>query len=72
MRTCKHCKHWEKFTDQEDIRYHGPLGTCHSPKMVYAERNIPDDCLACWDYEGYKAGIYTGQDFGCIHWEQKP
>ena len=66
--TCENCKHWEKFTD---LRYYGPFGNCRSPKMVYYERNMPSGALAYWDYEGYKEGIYTGKDFGCIHWEKK-
>lgn len=69
--TCENCKHWEKFTDSSGLRYYGPFGNCHSPKMVYCERNMPSDALAYRDYEGYKAGIYTGKDFGCIHWEKK-
>lgn len=24
-----------------------------------------------WDYEGYRAGVYVGPKFGCIHWSKK-
>ena len=24
-----------------------------------------------WDYEGYRAGVYVGPKFGCIHWTKK-
>ncbi len=24
-----------------------------------------------WDYEGYRAGVYVGPKFGCIHWIKK-
>lgn len=27
------------------------------------------DCKAYgWDYESYRAGVYVGPKFGCIHW----
>jgi hypothetical protein len=31
----------------------------------------PDKCYG-WDYESYRAGVYVGPKFGCIHWEKKP
>jgi hypothetical protein len=29
-----------------------------------------DKCMG-WDSESYRAGVYVGPKFGCIHWEKK-
>lgn len=29
---------------------------------------VPLDRAIAWDAEGYSAGVYTGPEFGCIHW----
>jgi len=34
------------------------------------EEREPDKCYG-WDYKGYRAGVYVGPKFGCIHWEKK-
>jgi hypothetical protein len=65
---CGTCKHWNRFTDESDVRLHGAhVGTCSSNRFVYEEKT-PDDGLTYWDYEGYAAGFQTGQSFGCVHW----
>ena len=30
-----------------------------------------DDKAYGWDYESYRAGVYVGPKFGCIHWLKK-
>ena len=35
------------------------------PNRVEADR------AAGWDYEGYRAGVYVGPKFGCIHWAKR-
>jgi hypothetical protein len=34
------------------------------PKELTAEK---DKCYG-WDSESYVAGVYVGENFGCIHW----
>ena len=73
MNTCDKCQH---FT--QDNLYKN-LGECalmgDSNDLGYdrdAERLDGDDTKAYgWDYEGYSAGVYVGQKFGCIHWIAK-
>ena len=41
---------------------------CDSNKFTYHDIKESDQ-LAYWDAESYKAGIYVGEDFGCIHFK---
>ena len=68
---CKNCKYWEKQADNE-IRKDG-LGICKSKKFryMYDIDIYPIDGLVYWDADYYEAGIFVGQDFGCIHWKKK-
>ena len=70
---CKNCKHW---TTDNTYGYDGMIGTCDSDKFVYSysmtyldESNR--DMLMVSDYEGYMADFCTGEEFGCIHFEEK-
>lgn len=31
----------------------------------------PINGIRGWDSESYRAGVYVGPTFGCIHWEKK-
>ena len=67
-RNCKNCKHFEKFTDEFDLKYHGAeAGHCENPNFVYRCEGIKDGQLAYWDAESYAAGFYVTESFGCIH-----
>ena len=58
--TCKECKHWRNTF-------------CCSPKLDDEDEVGPvlDDGAGAWGYEGDRASIQTGPNFGCIHWEEK-
>lgn len=72
-RICKNCKYWEN----SDIGSYygckkGEYGECSSNKFCYQESNKDEkDNLVYWDYEGYSAGVMTGSDFGCVHFEPR-
>lgn len=69
---CSDCKHWERYTDKSIIKSRGEhSGECDSDKFVnleWADKSITDQ-LMYWDYESYAAGFFTGENFGCIHFE---
>lgn len=72
MDNCKNCKYFRKNTD----KYYKNYGECDCIKFVYdGFGNDPDynvtDQLIYSDYEGYRAYFNVGQDFGCIHFEEK-
>lgn len=59
---CKDCKYWNSESK-----------TCSNDKFIYSDtvKDLPDDGLLYYDYECYSAGFYTGENFGCIHGEDK-
>jgi len=57
--TCDKCAHYTARDEYCDL-----MGDFND------EPNGPDRC-AGWDYEGYRAGVYVGPKFGCIHWMKK-
>jgi hypothetical protein len=70
---CKNCKYWER-NKEKNLNY----GGCNSNKFEYDEGGYssnsvsatPDnknDELFYWDFEGYRAGFSTGENFGCVH-----
>ena len=69
---CKNCKHFEKTDIGEPTQ-----GDCDSDKFYYSDDRYTgevkkfDDKLEYWDYEGYSAGVYVGENFGCIHFKKK-
>jgi len=69
-KVCKNCKWWKRL---EGKIYPGHTGDCNCEKWVEADGYVvcPIDGVEYWDFEGYSAGFYTGEDFGCIHWEVK-
>jgi len=65
---CKDCKFWRRNTDSDPVF----MGDCSSDKFVYATDDEPEkDGLSYGDYEEYSAFFSTGEDFGCIHFEEK-
>ena len=70
VNTCDTCRHWNPYTEEFDISYHGPgRGVCKSEQFVYGSdaKGTPTQ-LVYWDYEGYSAGFDTGAKFGCVNW----
>ena len=66
---CKNCKHWHRFErEYED----NALGSCDETDdyNTYQKGERDDIAYGC-DYEGYRAGVYTGQNYGCIHFSKK-
>jgi hypothetical protein len=63
-KTCSKCEH---YTLEE---YREGFGDC--ALMGDANEGVTDNTHAYgWDYEGYSAGVYVGEKFGCIHWVKK-
>jgi hypothetical protein len=83
---CKDCKHWERVNADTAYPYdnsyavaHG-FGVCH--KIVdgcdfheppYNDRQsvLESDEAFTTDGSGYRSNIFTGADFGCIHFATK-
>jgi hypothetical protein len=61
---CGKCEHYTPAKWDEGF------GDCDL--MDDANDGKPDSTRAYgWDYEGYRAGVYVGVNFGCIHWMKK-
>ena len=71
MNTCKDCKHLEADTLYIGFGYCGKMGDSNHFKFHPKDRTAELDKCYGWDYEGYSAGTYVGENFGCIHWEKK-
>jgi len=74
---CGNCSYWVRTEGNRNIKSLPISGKCNNTeKFVYEgaikdDRPFPDDILLYWDYEQYSAGFLTGENFGCIHWEEK-
>lgn len=74
-KVCKNCNFFEKL---DDCKFYG---ICKNKKFEYEaaycyEKNtkkekIEKDKLFYMDYEGYNAGVEVGEEFGCIHFENR-
>jgi hypothetical protein len=62
---CKNCAH---YTPDEVKGYHA--GVCALMGDINDEPNKADRCSG-WDYGSYRAGVYVGPEFGCIHFTKK-
>ena len=67
---CKDCKYWTVRKDA--VNY----GDCLNEKFRYigSDSNAhayENDMLLYVDVECYKASVFVGKDFGCIHFSQK-
>ena len=70
-KTCDKCRHYTPGEWPNDPRLLN-AGSCalmgdsnDHPNQVEADR------AAGWDYESYRAGVYVGPKFGCIHWVKR-
>jgi len=76
---CKNCEHWgEKLKESRPPKYtqtETHLGLCGvaldaSPLYGHELFNLPADRAVSCDCEGYESRLYTGPEFGCIHFEE--
>lgn len=77
MSTCKDCKHWGKLHPPEYYDSWPTFGwkklPCEYEPTGRLDIELADDCAVA-AVSGHDGGthaheIYTGPDFGCIHWE---
>ena len=71
---CKNCKYFKRHTGKYDNKQFGKC--CNEQKFVYGtsddnKNGGNNDILFYMDYEWYNAGLEVGEDFGCIHFENK-
>lgn len=59
---CKDCKHWVAKTHEDQ--------NCACPKLHYGGAPAADE-LAYGDYNRYCAYLFTGPEFGCVHFERR-
>jgi hypothetical protein len=87
-KTCRHWKRLfilmpdDRYFLLEDIKKNvsgdfsckqSKIGSCTCDKFIYGENeDTPEDGLSYTDSEEYSAQLRTGENFGCIHWEERP
>jgi hypothetical protein len=80
---CSNCKYWKRQVPTPNHIPDEGFGDCSNPKFIYGksdtiyypfdrtlEQNYPVDALLYRDYENYMAWFETGENFGCIHFEE--
>jgi len=67
MKTCDKCAH---YTPSRFPRTSPHNGKCDLMGDSNDGPTFVDGCKG-WDSESYRAGVYVGPKFGCIHWEKK-
>lgn len=71
--TCDKCKHYTP-PSQTMVKHYPNDANDGACSMMGDSNDVevtePDRCYG-WDYEGYRAGVYVGPKFGCIHWVRK-
>ncbi len=72
---CKNCKFWHELKKVYARYYEGYLSktTCHCPKIIAGSRwyRRKKDQLVYYDFAGEEITFITGENFGCIHFENK-
>jgi hypothetical protein len=70
---CKNCQWYEAKKHQ----YRAIYGGCKNKYFQYGGRMEDEEYpveangLLYWDVDSYGAGFDVGENFGCIHWEEK-
>ena len=68
---CKDCKYFNR----ENGKYSGSdikgFGVCESGKIGYLSGDYTDDMLVYEDSEEYWAYHRVGENFGCVHFEER-
>ena len=70
---CKDCKHFQKFEAEYECLPDKDMGKCLSGKILY-ERDVTeytDNVLVYGDSEEYWAYHRVGENFGCVHFEER-
>ena len=62
---------WENIKDEDKQRelFGHATKYCKSPKAKFYERPDKDECCVA-DGSEYMAVLITGEDYGCVNWEQ--
>jgi len=83
---CRNCNWWTreeydfKFTyfwptdpDTYERRMEFPFTVCYckSPRLSFFEHPVEPDGATLLDGSEYWAGLVTGPEFGCVHWQEK-
>ena len=70
MGICKDCKYYTK----ENMVIGKKFGSCSCKKFVYIGNShdpLQDDMLLYEDCEMYNAFLHVGENFGCVHFEER-
>jgi len=81
MSNCKNCRWWtpvegydgvanpvdEETYEPKEMGYE--VRTCKHPELTFCETPISADGFGIADGSGYKANLYTAENFGCVRWE---
>lgn len=71
-KTCDKCEHYMKDDMYQNKGSCSQMGDANDLSFDAVSKMMGDkttDCKAYgWDYESYRAGVYVGPKFGCIHW----
>lgn len=80
MNICKNCRFWVRSNQKDVLPY---IGTCSNENIRDISSNfsiwdgsiesaeMKSNQLGAHDFEAYQTIIYVGEDFGCIHFEEK-
>jgi len=84
MKQCKYCGYWvghngfgESVTHPIDETTGKPMAItfeirkCCSPSISLFERCPDSNGISLLDGENYYAGLFTGQDFGCVNFKSR-
>ena len=72
QKICKVCRWWTVFKDGYLLKNYPHFGNCSNQIYWESQGDVPKDVkFIYWDYEGYSAGFYTHETFGCIGWEER-
>lgn len=64
---CKNCK----FYKVDRVEYNNlTRGECLNSKFKFSFELESEDELIYHDSEGYSAGFYVGEMFGCVHFKE--
>ena len=79
IKRCSSCRHYTPGGFDGQSIWQGRCALMGDANEIFESRedtespdSTPNDRCFGWDYESYYAGVYVGQEFGCIHWEVKP
>lgn len=69
---CKNCKHWTR--NKNDIAFNDErFGICDKTidiSEVGIQNGLEDNIATSSDFDSYQSILETGQNFGCIHFEE--